>query len=266
MNKIVAAIVVVAIIVGGALGYRYWLEREGAGPPAQPAASGVMAAPVAPPPVTHYPVAEAPAAEPELPELDHSDDALAAGLTEVLGADAFKRLIVPQELARHFVAAVDNLPRSAVSSRIMPIRPLNSPLSVAADGDRLTIAPDNSGRYATYVNWVTRADTTHLVALYQRFYPLFQQAYEQLGYPKAYFNDRVIVAIDDMLAAPQPLAGAQLESAHVLYHFADPDLEARSAGQKIMMRLGPDNEARLKSKLRAIRRELTRAPPDAARP
>jgi type II secretory pathway component PulM len=43
----------------------------------------------------------------------------------------------------------------------------------------------------------------------------------------------------------------------VLYVFADPALESRSAGQKILMRMGPVNEARVKTKLRDVRRALT---------
>jgi len=43
----------------------------------------------------------------------------------------------------------------------------------------------------------------------------------------------------------------------VLYEFADPALENLSAGQKIVVRMGPENGKRVKDKLRAIRRELT---------
>jgi hypothetical protein len=47
----------------------------------------------------------------------------------------------------------------------------------------------------------------------------------------------------------------------VFYQFADPDLERRSAGQKIMMRIGNENASTLKTKLREIRDELTRRGP-----
>jgi hypothetical protein len=43
----------------------------------------------------------------------------------------------------------------------------------------------------------------------------------------------------------------------VLYEFADPSLEQRSAGQKMLIRMGPVNESRVKAKLRDIRRALT---------
>jgi hypothetical protein len=42
----------------------------------------------------------------------------------------------------------------------------------------------------------------------------------------------------------------------VFYEFADPKLEARSAGQKLLIRMGPQNAAALKKKLREIRSQI----------
>jgi hypothetical protein len=100
--------------------------------------------------------------------------------------------------------------------------------------------------------------TQALVQGYLQAYPLFQQAYEQLGYPGKYFNDRLVEAIDDMLAAPELDGPVRLSRPKVLYEFADPGLQARSAGQKILMRLGRDSELKVKAKLREIRQELAR--------
>ena len=99
-------------------------------------------------------------------------------------------------------------------------------------------------------------EAKRLVAAYAHYYPLFQVAYQELGYPNRYFNDRLVEAIDDLLAAPD-VAAPRLVQPKVLYQFADADLEARSAGQKMMIRMGPGNAARVKAKLRAIRLELT---------
>jgi hypothetical protein len=41
-----------------------------------------------------------------------------------------------------------------------------------------------------------------------------------------------------------------------MYEFDDPELEDLSAGQKLLVRMGPENAAVLKAKLREIRREL----------
>jgi hypothetical protein len=96
-------------------------------------------------------------------------------------------------------------------------------------------------------------DAGAAVAVYRRFYPLFQQAYEDLGYPDRYFNDRLVQAIDDLLAAPEIDAPIPLVRPEVLYEFADPALESRSAGQKVLVRMGPANARRIKAKLREIR-------------
>ncbi|MEJ2700374.1 MAG: DUF3014 domain-containing protein, partial [Desulfuromonadales bacterium] len=63
--------------------------------------------------------------------------------------------------------------------------------------------------------------------------------------------------IDHLLAAPEVQGPIRVVRPSVRYKFADPDLEALSAGQKILIRMGPDNAAKVKAKLREIRQELT---------
>jgi hypothetical protein len=100
-------------------------------------------------------------------------------------------------------------------------------------------------------------DIKKIVAAYVHFYPLFQQEYKNLGYPSGYFNDRLVEAIDDMLAAPEIPGPVRLIRPKVVYLFADPGLEALSAGKKIMIRMGSVNASRIKTKLREFRSELT---------
>jgi len=99
-------------------------------------------------------------------------------------------------------------------------------------------------------------DAKKLVSVYAHLYPLFQQAYVELGYPDGYFNDRLVQVIDNLLAAPTPAAPIRLDQPNVLYVYADPELESLSAGQKILVRMGPANAAVVKDKLRQIRSEV----------
>ena len=85
---------------------------------------------------------------------------------------------------------------------------------------------------------------------------MFQQAYEELGYPSAYFNDRVIDVIDLLLETPEIKRPIRLSQPHVLYTYADPDLEALSAGQKALLRSGQNNVVRVKAQLRELRASL----------
>ncbi len=71
-----------------------------------------------------------------------------------------------------------------------------------------------------------------------------------------------------MLAAPNaqpPVALAPMNNGR--YALADPTWESLSVGQKLMIRLGPDNERAFKDKLRSIRAALvgeSPVPPAAA--
>jgi len=90
---------------------------------------------------------------------------------------------------------------------------------------------------------VRKLDMKQVADVYLRFYPLFQGAYQDLGYPTGYFNDRLVQVIDVLLATPQALGPIELVRPNVMYTYADPALEARPAGQKLLIRMGPENAA-----------------------
>jgi len=146
-----------------------------------------------------------------------------------------------------------------------PVRTTPGRFSVEAAGNGQVISAKNAARYTPFVALVDSVDAGRAVALYQRLYPLFQRAYEELGYPGKYFNDRLVVVIDLLLATPEPSGPLQVELPKVegplkptrpwvLYRFSDPALEGLSSGQKILLRVGRDNERRLKAKLAEVRK------------
>ena len=225
---------------------------------------------VAPPPVTQVPE-PAPAA-PAAPKIEHpieradaepgpapqatlegSDSAMRDALASLFKGNKLPEFVQPMNLIRNIVATIDNLPRSKAAPRLWPVQPMSGTMPTTNAGDDLVIAADNSARYAPVVALVEAVDTKQLVAIYVRFYSLFQQAYRELGYPDGYFNDRLVAVIDHLIATPDVKAPIALVQPKVLYQYADPELEALSAGQKAMIRIGPDNAAVLKAKLREIR-------------
>ena len=143
--------------------------------------------------------------------------------------------------------------------RAFPLNSVAGAFGAAGKGESLAIGPANAARYAAHVQVLEALDARGLVQGYAQLYPLFQRAYEELGHPGKHFNDRLLEAIEDLLGAPEIGPPIGLLQPKVLYQFADPDLETRSAGQKILVRMGKDNAARVKAKLREIRRELLAA-------
>jgi hypothetical protein len=250
---------IVGLLVVAAIAAAAWffLLRDRSPPPLPPGPTAVPATPalpVAEPP--KHPV-ETQAPEQPLPELKASDGPVAAALSALMGLDAFGRTFVTENFVRNIVATVDNLPREQVSQRVNPVRPAPGLPVTQGKGPGLVLANANSARYAPYVRVMESVPTSDLVTFYRRHYPLFQQAYVELGYPNGYFNDRVVEVIDHLLETPDPAGPIRLTQPKVLYEFADPALEERSAGQKAMLRIGKENRERVKAKLREIRAAIT---------
>lgn len=266
----VPAVIVVAVIVavGAWVAWRATQPNAGAGPAS--ASTAATASATAPPPVAgiQHPIAQAsvpaPASTAPLPALGDSDASVRSALV-ALGGDGLKDLLLPQSVVNHIVATVDALPRHELgSSFILPLHTPRGAFRVGETQGILTADARNAERYAPYMAIVQHADPQALVAWYVHSYPLFQQAWRELGYPKGYFNDRLIVAIDDMLAAPMPAQPPALQLEKGRYVYVDPALESLSVGQKLMLRVGPANETELKAKLRTIRDLLTARPPSTA--
>src|SRR5438093_5789712 len=185
-NKAVPWLIGGAVIAAAALFYQFW-GRDMLAPPPPPAPIAVPAPiPAAPPAETaqHFPAPPPPEqATPEpLPALDASDSTVLADLAGLFNADAIARYIVPQQIIRNIVVTVDNLPREKVALRLSPMRPAGGAFRTAAAEGRQVIAADNATRYEPYVRVLQSVDAKKLVFAYGRLYPLFQKAYEDLGY------------------------------------------------------------------------------------
>jgi hypothetical protein len=281
MKEVNPVFIAAIILVLGGGGYFWWRSThpEQAPAPAQPAPPPPPVNPVAPTPVPAPPAAEAPiqhpvepAAEPKgksLPPLDESDAYVRDLLLQLMG----KRtpfFVSFDGFARRFVTTVDNLGKEQASPQMWPVIPTSGQFEAEVTSDGTVVTARNATRYTAFVRFAEMIDTRKAVGVYRRLYPLFQQAYEDLGVPGGkYFNDRVVTVIDHLLATPDlngPIkvklvdtkASPGAQRANRLFQFEDPKLESRSAGQKILMRMGHDNAAKLKAKLREARALLAR--------
>ena len=250
-----------ALAVAAAL-YYFWSKRDLLGlPPVASSPPATQSAAPAEEAKPEAPQAQAPSAEPAkpLPSIEQSDAMMRDTVSGLVGRKAFEAMVYPSQLVRRIVATVDNLPRETAPRRVMPLEPVPGAFGASGEGDEMVLSAANAQRYSGYVHVFEALDARALAQRYAEAYPLFQRAYADLGFPKARFHDRLLAAIDDMLEAPVPTGPVKLVRPKVLYQFADPELEGLSAGQKIMIRMGPENAARVKAKLREIRRELVAA-------
>lgn len=270
-------VIVLALAAGG------WWWRQGQSPRVPVPAPAAMAppAPAAPTaaapgelPGFAPPLAEPP---PSLPALVDSDAFAWQRLADLLGAARVGQWLVGEGLVRRMVATVDNLGREQAPASRWPIHPTAGRFTVQEEGGRLTIAPANAARYQGFVAFAESAPLDGTLALYVQLYPLLQAAYEELGFPGQSFQRRLVAVIDLLLATPEvagplalhltPVAGevASLRP-WVRYELADAHLQQLASGQKMLLRMGPDNAARLKALLRALRARLMAQGPQVGRP
>lgn len=251
MKKSSLITVVIIILLGiGIATYFYWQYAQ-----PKPEPVYVQPLPPAPHPVVQQ-VIEAPPEQPALPKLSESNEFMLGILAGLVGNKSLTNLFYTKQIIHNIVATIDNLPRRHLPLSVMPVKPVQGSFITEGSENDKTISPKNAARYSAYVRIAELIDAQKLGEVYVRLYPLLQQAYEELGYPKKYFNDRLLVVLNHLLAAPDLNDPVKLVQPNVFYLYADPNLEARSAGQKILMRMGSKNEAKIKAKLREIKRQV----------
>ncbi len=236
---ILGGIAVVAIAAGA----WYWFSHRDA-----PEAPAPVAPPVAAEPEIKNPIVVPDVIDPNLSATEQ--------VSTLVGTPRFESMFVPDDFVRKVVVTVDSLARQDVSQRLNPAKPIGGAFATAESEGSVVLGAANFARYTPWIELVDSLDPVATAALYKRLYPQFQQAYQDLGNPDGYFNDRVVEVIDHLLAAPDGPATITLVRPNVFYEFADPKLESESAGRKLLLRMGPGNAASVKAKLREIRARI----------
>ena len=274
-RSIAVLLALAAVVVAAALLAWFWSLRDAQEAPPQLARVEE--------PATHEPPAPAP--PPARPEVRHpleaeeaplEASAIPEALSGLLGGKAAASFLQTDAFPRRFVATVDSLGREHSPPAIWPVLPTPGRFLVEERPEGPVIAAENAARYTPFVLLGGTVDVPAAVRLYRRMFPLLQQAYRELGFGERYLNDRVVEVIDSLLATPDAPESPRVELVEVKgpvpslqpwvrYQFADPALEGLTAGQKILVRVGPVNQRRMKAKLAELRKELT-APAAPAQP
>jgi len=211
-------------------------------------------------------VVEAPAIEPEpavavtsepepalveLPRLNNSDSFVAERLQQLQSGASLMTLLADEQLVRRFVVLVDNVARGTLPQSNLPYRELAAEFPVTTIDENL-FELDVAGyqRFASLIDTLIGIDPEQAMALYRVISPLFQQAYAEIGFRDVNFDDTLRRAIRTVLETEEFDGSLQLIKPSVMYLFADSRLEALSDVQKQLLRIGPENTEKLKTRLR----------------
>ncbi|CAM3714612.1 DUF3014 domain-containing protein [Rheinheimera salexigens] len=193
--------------------------------------------------------------ETPLPTLDESDPEIKQTLLNLDWQPGLASLIVTDQMVRNFVVQVDNIAHGQLVKGHNVLQPIDQRF-IGGKNPPYQLEDANFSRYEPYVALLESISAAEMLVTLQRFEPLAEQAFKELGYPDDSFKQRVVSAIDVLLQTPEVDYPITLDRPSVMYKFADARLEALPAPQKMMLRMGPENQKRLKAVLRQYRTEL----------
>lgn len=211
---------------------------------AEPSASEVQDPPAVP---TPPPV--------KLPPLDRSDADVIDVLLDV-SEGSFQEWLIQEHLIRKFVRAMNALEEGKLVSQYRPFNDPQTPFTATPSGEAWQINTDNYSRYTPYIESLEQVGPERLAQIYDRYYPLLQQAYEELGVKKGDFKEVTLRALTRITKAPMPPPDAVLARPSVTYRFSAAEFEQRSPVEKLLFRMGPENSQRLKKLAEEMLTEL----------
>lgn len=191
-----------------------------------------------------------------VPALAESDTFVQQKALAIINNNLLASSLVQQDIIRQFVVFVDNLAQGELTRKVSPIKGPEKLFTVSEITNKVYLNPDSYHRYDAYVDSITKMDEQSLIRTYKQLTPLLEEAFSELGYSNAKFNDRMLQAIKVLLAAPIVEDPIELSSISVNYQFVDPNLEALPSAQKLLIRMGPENTRKLKVALRKLENQL----------
>lgn len=217
---------------------------------------------IAPPAKTEAP----PPSMPEsLPPLEQSDDWLRQQAGALSTESLYQVWLRNERLVHKLALLVDSLAEGRLPSRLRAQLPkLAKPFPVKAlssDNSLYQLDPAGYQRYKPLITALVALDDEAVAGLYQRSKPLLQAAFAELGNDRRNIDAAFLAAIDQFLIVSVPKGNIELIRPSVMYKFADPVLEKRSAVTKLLIRMGPANAEMLQDKLRHLRTALRQATP-----
>ncbi len=205
-----------------------------------------------PPPAPTPAYAEpTPPAPPPPPAVQLSGtDARVRELLRGLSTDAdFARWLSAGDLARRFAASV-NLVAEGQSPRtpLSFMAPAGTFRVTKRQGHTVT-APESHTRYDGVVRVIVSLDVKKAGPVYQELKPLLDAAHAELAPPGRSLDATLSRAIGRLTRVPVPKTPPELTPKGALYAYADPNLEALSAAEKHLLRMGPENMRKVQAKL-----------------
>jgi hypothetical protein len=238
----IVVIATLGLILGG-IG-AWWWTREPARSPQQ--ATGATGTEAAVPPATEP-------ARP-LPPIGQMDTFLRALLGGLSSSPELARWLATDDLIQQMANGIDRVSRGQSPARDVPVLKPGGTFGTSGLSQRATIDPASFRRYDGLALMVSSLDARSVASAYRTIQPRLDEAYRGLGRSEGSVDQAVSVALQILIDTPvvrEPMR--VVPGTGATYAYADPSLEKLTAAQKQLLRMGPDNLARIRERLQEIK-------------
>ncbi|WP_111977984.1 DUF3014 domain-containing protein [Algibacillus agarilyticus] len=199
--------------------------------------------------------------EEPLPALDESTPWMLDKIADLPAVDNTETLISSSELIRNFVVFIDNAAKGDLAHQFSPVIAPQKAISVKTiktEGEVYYLLNKESyKRYDGIASLINNLPVEQSISLFNKSSPLIEEAYTELGYAGGNeFNSTLVKAIDLALSAPVIKGDIRLIAPSAMYQFSNPDLENLEPIQKLMIRMGPENQKIVREKLMQFKAAL----------
>ena len=195
-----------------------------------------------------------------LPLLDASDALVRDALVSLSRHEGLHRWLAADDLVRKFVGFTHGVSEGGVvRSAVQVLAPRTGFSAIRIADNEYMLNTASYARYDTITSIIDSVDADALVDFYVLITPLVDQAYRELGMPDSDFDRVLFAAIGLLLETPVVEGEIALRRPVVMYEFEDENLESLQPAQKQLLRMGPSNTKRIKSKLSEVARALRSA-------
>ena len=244
---------VIGAVAAVAIGGVFLLKRSHKAPVPPPVEETPAPAPAPAPP------APAPAPPPTpvvLPTLEKSDDFIrdrAAGASSNTNlADWLKS----DDLIRRLTAAAEVMASGKIPRDSLGFLAPKKKFAVVKNGGKIFVDPKTYARYDALGGAVESINASAAAKLFTDVKPLLQQACQELGKRSCDVQGAVVGDIKSLLQVPQVDGMLRLRMKIVTWEMTDSKLEQLTAAQKVVVRMGPKNAAKVQAKLREFAKAL----------
>lgn len=197
----------------------------------------------------------APAAPPSapplnLPSLDQSDAFMRAQLQGLSSNAGWADWLKTDDIVRRMAGALDLIAAGKIPKDSLDFLIPKKRFSVIKNAGRVYLDPKSYTRYDGMGKAVESIDAKAAATLFKGVQPLLQSACQELGHKNCDVQGTAVKDITDMLRVPQVDGMLRLKLKVVTWEMTDAELENLTPPQKVLIRMGPKNSAKVQGKLR----------------